>query len=60
MAEALEKINQQIWEEKQAKIKPLKHELRQKLINELKTAGHEKVEQLVQTEEGEVISPHAK
>lgn len=36
----------------QAKIRPAKDVLRQKLLDELKASGLEKVEQMVQTEDG--------
>lgn len=41
--------------EKEAKIVPLKHELRQRLIEDLKESGLENVERVVRTEQGKVV-----
>lgn len=46
--------------EKEASIVPLKHGFRQKLIEDLKSAGLENVERVVRTEQGKVVDLHGK
>lgn len=41
--------------EEEAKIVPLKHEFRRKLIEDLKAAGLENVERIVRTEQGKIV-----
>lgn len=48
----MNKVKRAHDEENQAKIAPAKYALRQKLIEELKASGLEKVEQIVQIEDG--------
>lgn len=45
--------------EAEAKIVPLKHELRLKLIEELKSSGLENVERVVRTEQGKIVDLNA-
>lgn len=52
--EAINKVKSQHDAEAQAKMGPAKHALRQKLIEDLKASGLEKVEQIVRSEDGGV------
>lgn len=52
--EAVNKVKREKEAEMQAKIGPEKHVLRQKLIEDLKASGLEKVEQVHRTEDGEL------
>lgn len=53
-SEAINKVKNAHEAEEWAKIGPAKHALRQKLIEDLKASGLEKVEQIVQSEDGKV------
>lgn len=55
--EAINKVKVQHDVENEAEIGPLKHIFRKELIDNLKASGLEKVEQMVQTEEGKVYEP---
>lgn len=41
--------------EAEAKIAPLKHEFRRRLIEDLKASGMENVERIVRTEQGKIV-----
>lgn len=49
------KIRKIKYGEKQASIVPLKHQLRQNLIAELKAIGLDTVERVVRTEKGNIV-----
>lgn len=55
--EAINKVKSEHEAEVRAKFGPAKHGLRQKLIDELKAAGLDKVEQVVRTEDGQIYDP---
>lgn len=55
--EAINKVKLQHDIEAEARIGPLKHMLRKKLIDDLKASGLEKVEQIVHTDEGQIYEP---
>lgn len=53
--DATDRMSNILEEEKEAKIVPLKHELRLKLIEELKEVGLHNVERVVRTEQGKIV-----
>lgn len=53
--EAIDRVRATQAEETQAAIKPWKIEFRRKLIEDLKVAGLENVERVVQTDKGEFV-----
>lgn len=55
LLDATNRISEHLEAEKEAKIVPLKHEFRRRLIDELKEAGLDKVERVVRTEGGKVV-----
>lgn len=55
LLEATNRIKEEYAEAREAQIVPLKYEFRQKLIEDLKAAGLDKVERVVRTEQGKVV-----
>lgn len=52
---ATERIKEEYAAAREANIVPLKHELRRRLIEDLKATGFDKVERVVRTEAGKVV-----
>lgn len=59
LLDATNRMQQILDAEKEAKIVPLKHELRLKLIEDLKSTGLANVERVVRTEQGKVVDLNA-
>lgn len=57
--DATNRMKEILEAEKEAKIVPLKHELRLKLIEDLKSSGLENVERVVRTEQGKIVDLNA-
>lgn len=53
--DATDRISNMMEAEKEANVVPLKYELRQRLIEELKEVGLHNVERVVRTEQGKVV-----
>lgn len=55
MLDATDRIKEELEAKKEAKIVPLKHEFRQRLIEDLKLAGLDQVEHVVRSEQGKIV-----
>lgn len=60
LLDATNRMKEMLEAEKESKIVPLKHELRLKLIEDLKSSGLENVERVVRTEQGKIVDMNAK
>lgn len=59
LLDATNRMKEILEAKKEAKIAPLKHELRLKLIEDLKSSGLVNVERVVRTEQGKIVDMNA-
>lgn len=55
LSDATERISAMLQAKKEARIVPLKHEFRMRLIEDLKSSGMENVERVIRTEQGKIV-----